>query len=370
MRAARRDSYGTGPRASRSTIARPLNDDVESAISLGMSAPVRRRPRAVVVTLAVGLPLSAVFLWLSLRDSDLDAVWGTISSARPVPLIGSVALVGLMYTLQSLRWRRIAHSGVPRRLVLGMLISSLAVNNVVPGRVGDLLRARWISQAGGLSGGRSLATVVLDRGGDLLVLSALLVLSLRFVTAEPWVDRVVFGGVAVVVLFLGGLVAARAYALRRPRIRDDDRRLLRRFSRDMLDGLSEPIRTRDAGVVLALSVGAWLAWAGAATCCGTSIGIDLSLSEALVLAGVVNLGVAIPSSPGFVGTYQWLVISTLSLFAIGRDDGLAFAILFQATWYVPTTLIGGLLLVTHFPGRIRITASPAQTAEQPAGARA
>ena len=122
-------------------------------------------------------------------------------------------------------------------------------------------------------------------------------------------------------------------------------------------------------MIVGLSFAAWLAWSGGAILCGRAIGIEIGLVEALFLA-VVNLGVAIPSSPGFVGTYQWLVISTLALYGEGRVDGLAFAVVFQACWYIPTTLVGGVLLLLRAPGRVRIPMPVPQTKEQSAGARA
>jgi hypothetical protein len=75
------------------------------------------------------------------------------------------------------------------------------------------------------------------------------------------------------------------------------------------------------------------------------VGVELSLLEAFFVTSVINLGVAIPSSPGFIGTYQWLGVSALALFDIGTDAALAFAILMHAVWYVPTMLVGGGLLL-------------------------
>jgi len=63
------------------------------------------------------------------------------------------------------------------------------------------------------------------------------------------------------------------------------------------------------------------------------------------IVGHLNSGVAIPSSPGFIGTYQWLGVSALALFDVGTEQALAFSILMQAVWYVPTLLVGGVLLV-------------------------
>ena len=69
-----------------------------------------------------------------------------------------VACMGVVYWLQAARWRRIADTGLGQRRFVEMVVAGVAVNNVLPGRVGDLLRARWVSR-GAYSDGRGLATV-------------------------------------------------------------------------------------------------------------------------------------------------------------------------------------------------------------------
>ena len=141
-----------------------------------------------------------------------------------------------------------------------MVVAGLAVNNVLPGRVGDLLRARWVSR-GTYSGGRGLATVVLDRGFDILALATFLLASLPFVTDAGWVDRIVLGTLLVLVVLVAAVVAARAYTRRRPRGRRRHRGLPRRFLRDTLEGLSELLSPLRAACCTALSLAAWSAWA-------------------------------------------------------------------------------------------------------------
>ncbi len=85
-------------------------------------------------------------------------------------------------------------------------------------------------------------------------------------------------------------------------------------------------------------------WALGALIVGRAVGIELTPLEALFVSAVINLGVAIPSSPGFVGTYQWLAVAALGLFDVPVEAALAFAILLQAVWYVPTTLAAGVFL--------------------------
>jgi uncharacterized protein (TIRG00374 family) len=291
----------------------------------------------------VGVPASAVFLFLAIRGADLGAVWRTLQDVRPVPLLGAVACMGGVYWLQAARWRRIAHTGASQLRFAEMVVAGVAVNNVLPGRVGDLLRARWVSR-GAFSYGRGIATVIFDRGFDLVTLALFLLATLPLVTDESWVDRIVIGSVIAILLLAGGILAARGYTRRRPGGRRR-RGVLRRFARDVLDGLSEPLGVTRTQELLLLSVAAWLTWALGAYLTARAVGIELTAVQAIFVTGALNLGVAIPSSPGFVGTYQWLGVSALALFGVGQESALAYAIALQAVWYIPTTLVGlGLLL--------------------------
>ena len=300
--------------------------------------------RNLWIAALVGIPASAVFLFLAIRGADLGAVWRTLQDVRPAPLLGAAGCMGAVYWLQAARWRRIALTGAGQLRFFEMVVAGVAVNNVLPGRVGDLLRARWVSR-GAFSYGRGIATVVFDRGFDLVVLAAFLVATLPLVTDEAWVDRIVLGALLAIGLLAGGILAARSYTRRRPGGRRH-RGIVRRFARDLLDGLSEPLGVTRTRQLVLLSVAAWLTWALGAYLTARAVGIELTAVQAVFVTGALNLGVAIPSSPGFVGTYQWLGVSALALFGIGQESALAYAIALQAVWYLPTTLGGLALLLT------------------------
>ncbi len=128
------------------------------------------------------------------------------------------------------------------------------------------------------------------------------------------------------------------------------------MARDTVEGLATTLTRAKAVVAALLSFAAWSAWGAAAWLVARSVGIDLSLLETAFVAAVMNLGVAIPSSPGFVGTYQWLAVASLGLFDVPREDALAFAILVQAVWFVPTTIVGGALIARRLLRRRRAEA--------------
>lgn len=297
--------------------------------------------------LAVGVPVSVLFLWLAARDADLGEVWRTLGGAEGGEVALAVLAMLAVYAFQAARWRLIAGTtGVSAARFYELVVSGVACNNVLPARLGDLLRARWLGRAARIPAGRALGTVVLDRGSDLAALVVLLGLGLLGVASADWLAPIAVGGAAGV-LALGAAVAfARAYTSRRERGRRT-RGLVRRVLRDLVEQLAAPMGRRRLGQWLALSLAAWVVWALGAVLVARSLGIELAPLEALFVAAVMNLGVAIPSSPGFVGTYEWLGVASLGLLGVPANEALAFAILLHAAWYVPTTLVGGLALASR-----------------------
>lgn len=292
----------------------------------------------------VGLAVSGVFLWLAIRNAELGAVRAELEEADLGLVLAAVGALALGYGFQATRWRRIASTPAPvLRRFYGMMLGGLAANNVLPIRIGEVLRARWLSQDAPMPGGRALGTVALDRACDVVALAILLAVGLQAVAGATWILQLVIGvGVALVVLTVA-LLFARLYTARRGRDRRGRSRV-RRVVRDTLEMLAEPIGRRRATIWIGLSLCTWTLGTVAVTLVARSVGIELSPAEAAFVTAALNLGVAIPSSPGYVGTYQWLGVASLGVFDVPVNDALAFAILMQATWYVPTTIAGGAFI--------------------------
>jgi uncharacterized protein (TIRG00374 family) len=63
------------------------------------------------------------------------------------------------------------------------------------------------------------------------------------------------------------------------------------------------------------------------------------------VCALLNMGITIPSSPGYVGLYQFLLVYLLSLFGVPKYEAFAVSVLYHASWYIPYTLIGFILLL-------------------------
>ena len=300
--------------------------------------------RSRVLVALGGIALSAVLLWLAIRDADATEVRNALERADVWFVLLAVVAFGFAYFFQALRWRNIADTSRPGlRRFYGMVISGLACNNVLPVRIGELLRAGWLSREAPMPGGRALGTVALDRVCDVVTLAAFLVVGIQAVPTPDWLKRIVIGALLVIVLLAAGLLFARWYTRARDRGRRDRGRV-RRIVRDTIDTLGEPVGRRRAATWIGYSVVTWTFGTVAVYLVARSVGIDLGPLDAVFVSSALALGVAIPSSPGYVGTYQWLGVASLGLLDVPVNDALAFAILMQASWYVPTTLAGGAIL--------------------------
>lgn len=189
------------------------------------------RSRAVFVGIVVGLPLSAFFLWLAFRNADVPEVWSVLTGADIRFATLAVAAIAGVYAGQAVRWRAIARTpSVSTIKFEEMVVSGVAVNNVLPGRVGDLLRARWLQVAARIPAGRALAMVFVDRSFDVLALVLFLAISLPFVAGAEWLRRIAMGGLALLIGLALVLVAARVYTRHRARDRRSPRSLVDRKS--------------------------------------------------------------------------------------------------------------------------------------------
>lgn len=308
--------------------------------------------RSMAVGLAVGVPVSLVLLYVATRGVAWEEVRSALRGARPGPLAAAVLALAGVYVVQGARWRWIARrqARASTAAFVGLVVAGVGVNNVLPGRVGDLLRAHWLSRRTGTPRSRTLATVVVDRACDVFVLLAFLIATFSFTPRRTWIDRVYVASLVVTAVLAAGLVATRLYVAHRER---DGRTLPlsirlswpgRQLS-GLIRGTAAVVGPSDLAVAVALSVAAWVLWAAGLWLVADALGIDLALWQAAFMTGLVNLGTAVPSSPGFVGTYQWLCVSGLGLFDVGASQAFAFSLVLQAAWFVPTTAVGVPLAV-------------------------
>ena len=193
----------------------------------------------------LGLIVSAVFLWLALRGLNLTDVLAGLRSANYLWLIPGIAVYFLAVVIRTWRWHYLLKPLKPvsvRHLFPTVVIGYMG-NNVYPARAGELLRAYVLKRNEGVSVSSSLATVIVERIFDGLVMLVFVFVALPTVPFLPDAVRsiVIFGSLVffsalIVFLFLAArpALAARLYNplidhLLPHRLRDKVRGFIDRF---------------------------------------------------------------------------------------------------------------------------------------------
>lgn len=71
-----------------------------------------------------------------------------------------------------------------------------------------------------------------------------------------------------------------------------------------------------------------------------ALGVSVPFACVPFVCALLNFGITIPSSPGYVGVYQFLLVYLLSIFGVPKYEGFTISILYHASWYIPYTVVG------------------------------
>jgi uncharacterized protein (TIRG00374 family) len=320
----------------------------------------------------LGIGGSTLFLGLFLWRADLPAMLRAMGGATYWSLLPAIALYFLALGFRTLRWRVIL--GPLGRPPLARLWSVMAIgymaNNLLPGRLGEVVRAHFLGEREGISRASALASILVERVLDGLALLFLALLlgsfmpmsailrSLGEQTGVHWllltlgvsVPFLLAMGVLMGVTWLPGptlrLLVGAAGALP-PRLRAPVMEVGVRF----LNGLRILRSPRRVGMAFLLSLPVWLAEAAMCAVIGLGFGLVgelqgwIGLAGGMVLAVVAaNLGTALPSTGGGIGPFEFFTSVTLQALGVRAGVASAFALVAHITLLLPVTLLGLLYL--------------------------
>jgi uncharacterized protein (TIRG00374 family) len=322
---------------------------------------------------AIGLAVAGVFVWLLASRVEWTGVRRVLGAASPGPLVLALVLLAADMAVRIVRWwwmLRALDPALPPRRCVRPFLASLALNNTLPLRAGDVVRAFGFREALRAPPGSVLGTLVIERVLDLLVLLAIFFAGLVGVASGVFPHGYVAVGAAAGALALGTLLvfvlapAAVLRRLRRLEARWSDHPLAGRVVRAAehfvaaLAALQSPLRALQ---LLALSVLAWVlegaVYAGVAWSLHVG-GAPLAPWFALATGTLATL---VPGSPGYVGTFDYFAMLGLTAYGADRNVAAAFALLVHLVLWLPVTVAGGALLLAPAARlrRVRQQAEPA-----------
>ncbi|MBI5441118.1 MAG: flippase-like domain-containing protein [Deltaproteobacteria bacterium] len=300
--------------------------------------------------LLLGLATSAVFLALAFRKIPVRQV---LSAVADVDLrILSLVLVTkvLFFTLASVRTSILL--GTRRRYTFRQLFTSQIIgfvaNNALPVRTGELVRIDDLAREGGLPRSGILPVVVVERLFDAASLGVLFVFALPFVAGRLPHGTALGVSLASTVLAIAVLYLLRRWPDRFVTLCEAAGRPLgarvEAFVLEKARNVAEGLRAIPSGAavpgVAALSAGIWACAMASVQIWLWAFGIRLPWQAPLLVRVFLAFGLAVPSTPGHVGTYHYFAVAGLSAAGLDPVRGLSVAIVGHAAAIVPFTLLG------------------------------
>jgi uncharacterized protein (TIRG00374 family) len=322
-----------------------------SPSSASSPAPTGRRRWYADWRVWFGVAVTVACLWYVGRDvplADVEAAFGRADVWLLLALSVPAHILGIY--VRALRWRHLTNPIAPmsRSLLYRAQSIGFVVNNLVPLRLGELVRAWYLSRESGTRGAAVLGTIVLERALDVVAVLLMAALSLGILGATAG-DGTLAQGARLLLPAAFVPVAAIAALRFAPEL---ILRLVAWVTSPMPDRIGQFVGgnlerfTQGLGAIsggahlfwiLIHSVGIWLILGVLPMIAGiVAFGIDLGgparlLMTSWLLLAAVGVAVAIPSAPGFFGTYQFAFVAVLQPLGVDRATCLALGLL---VWFV------------------------------------
>jgi uncharacterized protein (TIRG00374 family) len=327
-----------------------------------------RPKKKLPIRQVLGVGISVVCLVLVFRKVDFEQLKLALENFKWHFVALGLASLAIDYAMRIQRWAVMLRAGgakVSGWNCAAPFLGSITLNNVLPFRAGDLVRALVFPAAIGVRRVTATASLLLERLVDMLtlLLSLGIGLSLSPVAKMPeWLGR------SVTALAIVGVIAlVLIVTLHRPIVRllvHIESRLLQRNVAKLANvfaviaqltrDIGEMSRPRTLLTLVLLSMVIWIGETGLFWAVLRGLNIDSGFPAALTIMAVATLSTLVPSSPGYVGPFHLAAYSAAVMLGGTAAQAASFAVLAHLGLWLPTTLAGGIAILAKpalFKGR-------------------
>ncbi|MCK4353507.1 flippase-like domain-containing protein [candidate division WOR-3 bacterium] len=298
----------------------------------------------------IGIVLSIFFLWLAFRKVDFHELGEALKSANYFWVAIAAVLNLASFLPRTYRWRFILDpiKHVNFGNAFGATTVGFMANSLLPARLGEIVRAFAIGHSENIPKSASFATILIERIFDMFVL---LFFFFGFLVIFPFpsgVKKAAFVALGITFFGLGVLILLKTnpnsifklinFVPAKLRVN------LKGFLTSFIKGLEILKDWKTMGLILGQSILIWVYFASVYYIFFRAFNFNLPIGAAFIVMVICCLGIMLPSSPGFVGTYHYFAILGLSLFHIPKSEALSFAIVAHIVSFLPVVFLGLICL--------------------------
>jgi glycosyltransferase 2 family protein len=306
----------------------------------------------------IGLVISAVFLWWALKGLALADLLRVLPGLDYWWLVPAIAVYFVGVWVRTWRWHYLLRpiKVISTAALFPIVTIGYAANNIFPARAGEVLRAIVLKRHEGVAISASLATIIVERVYDGVVMLAFVFVNLTELTkltgASGFVGDIRTLAIVGTMAFLGALLVFLLAAMFPERaltiVNVVSQRLVPKRYREMvldltgkfLGGLAALRSPRDALMVFLTSVVIWLLETVKYWLLMHAFPFQVTFFTLMLMNGISNLVTTIPSAPGYIGTFDASGIAVLTAFGVERSLAAVYTLVLHAALWLPITLLG------------------------------
>ena len=292
---------------------------------------------------------------------DIRGMIKAISGFAWIYLLAGLASLALDYAARIARWRMMlsaAGAQVSIRGCAAAFLGSVALNNILPARLGDVVRALVFPAAIGVTKTISTGSLVMERLVDLATILVFLIGGIATfgsteLPAGIRTSAIILAAVSSIALlglflFSGALseLCRRAVTRNFGRYDLSMKRLLVTLA-GLFGSFEAMSRPRTLVGLFFLSVVIWAGEAGLFWALLVGFGFPAGPAAAAITMAIATLATLVPSSPGYVGPFHLAAFAAISMLGGQPDQAASFAVLAHAALWLPTTAVGLLFILIN-----------------------
>src|SRR5215510_8093024 len=311
-----------------------------------------------------GALISIVFIWLAVHGLKLSEFWEAVKQANYWWLLPGIGVYFVGVWVRAWRWHYLLGpiKKIPTATMFPITTIGYMGNNIYPARAGEVLRAVILKRKEGVSVSASLATIIVERIFDGVVMLAFVFVNLhelaKLTGSSGFVGNIQQVAVIGTGVFLGALVVFLLAAMFPQTTIKVALWLLDRFAptrlhkrltsmtHRFLDGLASLRSPFNVLMVFFTSVIIWLLETGKYWFVMHAFDFSVSFFVLMLMNGIVNLATTIPSAPGYIGTFDAPGIAVLTAYGVEHSIAAGYTLVLHVALWLPITLLGAYYL-TH-----------------------
>lgn len=293
--------------------------------------------------------LAIVLLYFTLRGLDWTSFWYTIRTGHYVFLLITIPIASINYFIRAVRWSVLIHAEKKVSVISVFWANMVGYmgNAYLPARAGEILRSAFLGREKGLGVSFVLATALTERILDvvaLVVIGSIAILGQSSLPSQLQIAMRVTALVGalglIVILVIPYQEKLASKFLHNLPLHEKFRTRLSEQVTRFLIGMRSLQSPKRLITFIALTIVVWFVDAIANVIGVHIVRQNLNLGQALILLAALGLSSAIPSTPGYIGVYQFVAVSILVPFGFSRSDALAYVLISQILSYLVITFWG------------------------------